>query len=242
MTEVLVGLIAALPALLGYLNSRRRQLATIEAEISVYDALPKADKASRKAMRAEISDSVARYHSRKTRQNELMYALGWSVAWLLIVLGYNLYDGSPTNAETIKTYRQTGGLTLVVVGAGIFLIQLAIAAVRTYAAIRVWWLRRQIKGLQAQRAAAEARQAALEREIAATKHQAETQIAEIIAIEQRTIEAGGVPLPRPPQIAEVFAAYEAHGSLDGYEPSEELKATLKAQDDASPLDGEQPNP
>jgi hypothetical protein len=235
MIEVFVGLIAVLPALLGYLNSRKRQLATIETEISVFNALPKGDKTSRDAMRAEIAESLAHYRSRRTRQVEMLLTFGWTVAWLLMILGYDLYKGSLTDPQTLTSLRQTAGWFLFVLGVGLFLFNMVVACVKGYVAIRLWLLRRQTKKLkkrveeqEAQIQKMEERIAALEVETAESKKTVASWVADVIAAEEEAIEAGEAPKPRPPLLAEVFVAYEAKGSLDDYEPSPELIATVKA--------------
>jgi hypothetical protein len=235
MTEVLVGLIAVLPALLGYLNSRKRQLATIEAEISVYAALPKSDKTSRKAMRAEIANSVAHYHGRRARRTDVVFTFGWSIAWLFMVLGYNLYNNSLTDPDTIETFRHTAGLSLVVAGAIILVANLTIGAVRSYLLVRLWWMGRRVKKLEKEVADKEARVEALKPEVLQAKKEVEEALAKALDNERRAIESGQEPKPRPAMFAEMYEVYEATGSLDDYEPSAELIARVRqASGDSSP--------
>jgi hypothetical protein len=227
MTEVLVGLIAVLPALLGFMNSRRRQLALIKEEISVYNELPDGLNESRDAMRTEIVQSVAYYRGRQSRHIEMFMAFGFTVGWLLLLLGYNLYRGTITDPETTDSLRKYAGAALIGVGSAVLVLSIVFVAIRGYLAVKVWWLGRKVKRLEKELKEKDARIDALDQELAQLRERLENVVSEILEAERAARERGDDPKPRPSHLAEVFEEYETKGSLIDYEPSPELTALLK---------------
>jgi hypothetical protein len=216
VTEILVGLIALIPTLLGIANGRRRQLATIRAEIEVYEALSEDFKESKDAMVKQIAISVAFYSTRAGRRFDSMFMFGLPVGWLLLVLGYNLYEGSITDPQSLERFREYAGAALMGVGGAAFLLSLGWFAYVGFLMIKNFRLRRQLKRLQARekeleaqgqefearKEELEAQEKELKDSINATQAGIDADIEGIAEMEEVLIERGTEIPEMPPKIRE----------------------------------------
>jgi hypothetical protein len=241
MTEVLVALVAVVPALLGLLNSRTRQLNVIRSEVEVLNALPKGQKLARAAMRHEIHASVEHYTQRGQRRVESFMTFGLTFGWLALVVGIYLYEGSITDPETVESFRKIGASLLIGGGATVILLALLGNGIKAWFVLRNWRLRRRTRQLSKRLTEQEERVEELQATIALRaaeteelKRRCEQWLAEVLELEQQALAAGKEPVPRPELLEELFIAYESAGTLADYEPSPELVQRLKPQ--VRPLD------
>lgn len=147
MIEVLVALVAVVPALLGLLNSRTRQLNVIRTEVEVLNDLPKGQKLARAAMRREIHASVEHYTQREQRRVETFMTFGLTLGWLALVVGIYLYEGSITDPETVESFRKIAASLLIGSGAIVILLALIGNGIKAWFGLRSWRLRRRSRQL-----------------------------------------------------------------------------------------------
>jgi hypothetical protein len=232
MTEVFVGVVAVLPALLGYLNGRRRQLGLIQAEEEVLRGLPKDMTESRDAIRDEIAKSVAHYRNRSDRRMDVFLSWGATVGWVLLILGINLYGGSLTDPDAVRQFRLMAAVALIVVGGGTFLIVVALNGYKNFLQIQIWYYRRRTRKNEKIISEQKAKIDALMDGIASQRAGLEERIARLLEQESQIIAAGGTPLPRPEGIDRFVDEYVRTGSVAGLIPLD-LSAIRSEEGDAS---------
>ena len=215
-----MGIIAVLPALVALMSGRRRQLSLLKEEVAVLNSLPETATESREAMLAEVNNSVAYYRARQERQVEAYRTFGFPVAWLALVLGALVYDGSITDAATLRIVRQYAGGGLILFGALTALMLLVAGGVERYSRVRSFFLGRKARKAETDLAGQQACDEDLAEEIRATSVQLvsrrrniERHVAGILEIERAAVASGIEPLPRPEGTERIFKEYEETGTL-----------------------------
>lgn len=130
MTQVLIALIALIPAFMGFANRRGHQLSLMKSEVELLKSLPDGFEKSKNALRQEIAQSVHMYSTRHSRLFETFLLFGWSAGVLTLWLGVNLYQGTLSDPSTVKEARQLGAIVLIVFGAGASFTALIANAIR----------------------------------------------------------------------------------------------------------------
>ena len=216
-----MGIIAVLPALIALMSGRRRQLSLLKEEIAVLNALPKAATESREAMLFEVSASVAYYHSREERQFYAIRTYGFAVAWLTVVVGTYVYDGTITDPDTLRTFRQYAGVGLIVFGLVALLASIVLNGAMWFLSGTTFYYKRKVKKkyqlLDEEDAAIAAQVEALDsalQETASRRERIEERVVAILEQERDAVASGQTRPPRPEGLDEILEEYETTGTLE----------------------------